>query len=228
MPDMLIRQGVTDANLAERRMSERRFVALCERLNAGTDLRALFKSMLKHYSEQSRFYHSRSHLEHCLAQFDEARSAIPDPDAVEIALWFHDVIYDPFACDNELKSAELFMQKLGRQIDPDRAELIHRLIMATVHDRLPGCINAAFVVDIDLSSFALPWKEFEEDSAAIRREYEHLPDEEFYAKQYRFLHGLASRETLYSTPYFKERKESLARENLTRRLDALKARGFGP
>jgi len=223
---MLMRQSAMDANVAERRMAEQRFIDLCERLGARRELRSLYESIVEHYSERARFYHSQAHLEHCLGQFDEARSAIPDPDAVEIALWFHDVIYDPLACDNELKSAELFMQELGRQIDPDRAELIYKMIMATVHDRLPGCANAAFVVDIDLSSFALPWEEFEADSAAIRREYAHLPDDVFYPKQYRFLQALASRETLYATRYFRERKEQSARENLNRRLESMRADGY--
>jgi len=206
-------------------MTEERFVNLCVRLGARQGLRALHSLLLKHYSERTRFYHSRAHLEHCLAQFDQARSVIPDPDAVEIALWFHDVIYDPFACDNELRSADLFMQGLGRQIDPDRAELIYMLIMATVHDRPPGTTNAGFIVDIDLSSFALPWEEFEADSTAIRCEYGHLSDEEFYGKQYRFLSTLASRKSLYSTPFFRQRSERLARKNLERRLEALRARG---
>ena len=225
-PKMLMRLSSADTNVAERRITEQRFVDLCRRLGAREELHALFALLVGHYSERNRFYHSRSHLEHCLAQFDRARSATPDPDAVEIALWFHDVIYDPFACDNELKSAELFMRKLGRQIDPDRAEHIHRLIMATVHDRPPGCTDASFVVDVDLSSFALPWDEFEADSDAIRQEYAHLSDDEFYGNQFRFLSALASRETLYSTAFFRERSERIARENLNRRLESLRARGY--
>jgi signal-transduction protein with cAMP-binding, CBS, and nucleotidyltransferase domain len=44
----------------------------------------------------------------CLAQLDLAKHLLKDADAVEMALWFHDLIYDPCAPDKESKSAERF------------------------------------------------------------------------------------------------------------------------
>jgi predicted metal-dependent HD superfamily phosphohydrolase len=57
------------------------------------------------YSESTRAYHNLSHLEECLIEFDRVGSNLSDPSAVEAALWFHDVVYDPRSTTNEEDSA---------------------------------------------------------------------------------------------------------------------------
>ncbi len=212
---------------AAERANRERFVALCARNGVRTHADDVFREVRAHYDEPHRHYHTAAHLGHCLKEFDKAGHLIPDPDAVELGLWFHDAVYHPKACDNELLSAELFMRKIGRYIAPARAEHIHRLIIATVHDTLPECEDERFIVDIDLSSFALPWHKFALDSANIRKEYLHLSDSEFYRKQFCFLKALDRREHFYSTGFFRQRYERIARENLARRLSNLSARGYG-
>ncbi|MDN0076394.1 hypothetical protein QU481_16085 [Crenobacter sp. SG2303] len=44
---------------------------------------------------------------------DIARAVIHDPDAVELALWCHDVIYIPGAQDNERRSCAHRWNDLG-------------------------------------------------------------------------------------------------------------------
>jgi predicted metal-dependent HD superfamily phosphohydrolase len=61
---------------------------------------------------------------------DSIRADLNDADAVALALWFHDAVYDPQAKDNELKSAELFEQYLAQDLSFDIVQKIKRWILA--------------------------------------------------------------------------------------------------
>ena len=74
------------------------------------------------------------HISHCLHELAEARHLTNNRNEVEMALWFHDAIYDPKAKDNEKRSAEL-----GRRIairaglSEAFAQSVYFLILATRH-----------------------------------------------------------------------------------------------
>jgi predicted metal-dependent HD superfamily phosphohydrolase len=52
-------------------------------------------------------YHKRLHVIDCLNQLYEIKHLLQDPDAVECALLFHDIVYDPTSKTNEEDSATL-------------------------------------------------------------------------------------------------------------------------
>jgi predicted metal-dependent HD superfamily phosphohydrolase len=72
--------------------------------------------LVARYSEPHRHYHTWSHVLSCL----DARERIAPlaPLEVDVALWFHDAIYDPRAHDNEDKSAALMLEELGDAAKP--------------------------------------------------------------------------------------------------------------
>ena len=76
-------------------MDKARFLALWKKClcdDAAADAEVVFESLFKHYSQAHRRYHTPHHIEHCLEQFDWAADLMKDRDAVEMAIWFHDVI----------------------------------------------------------------------------------------------------------------------------------------
>jgi predicted metal-dependent HD superfamily phosphohydrolase len=70
------------------------------RLSGSTDCCAAL------YNEAHRAYHTLTHIDSMLTL--DGRGRIVESDAIELATWFHDAVYDPTRSDNEERSAEMF------------------------------------------------------------------------------------------------------------------------
>lgn len=206
-----------------------RFLALWTRNLPGESAAAemSYDRLIELYGEPHRHYHTLNHIRHCLCEFDRAAALMDDPDAVEMALWFHDAIYQPGAGDNERRSANLFRQWSDGGADAVFQQRVDDLIMATMHREPPDWRDAGFIVDIDLSGFGLPWEACERDSRLIRAEFAKVADDRYYPGHLRFLWALQGRPTFFSTEFFQQRYERVARENLARIIAGLRARGYG-
>lgn len=211
-------------------MDKQRFESLWNRCRTGSGAGAhaedVYEEVQAYYSEPGRHYHTPTHIEHCLSQFDLAADEMDDPDAVEMAIWFHDLVFDANASDNELQSARRFVELAGDAMAPDFKTKVYDLIMATAPPRLPKTNDEKFMLDIDLSSFGLPWQDFVRDSTAVRRESPELSDAEFFPGQRAFLESLVSREHFYFTDFFRSRIEDTARRNIKRHLKSLREKGI--
>ena len=211
-------------------MNKQRFIALWDRCqgagSTGSDAHDVYAEIQAYYSEAGRHYHTPKHIEHCLRQFDLASSEMDDPDAVEMAIWFHDLVYDTTADDNELRSARRFVELSDESMDSEFKTKVYELIMATAPPRQPKSKDEKFMLDIDLSSFGLPWEDFVRDSTAVRQESARLSDAEFFPGQRAFLESLISREHFYFTDFFRSRIEDTARSNIRRHLDSLRDKGI--
>jgi predicted metal-dependent HD superfamily phosphohydrolase len=205
-----------------------RFTALWARSLPGESAAAetVYVRLIELYGEPHRHYHTLNHIRHCLREFDRAAALMDDPNAVEMALWFHDAIYQPGAKDNEWRSAELFRQWSDGRVDPAFPQRVRDLVMATTHRESPGRGDAGLVVDIDLSSFGLPWEACEQDGRLIRAEFAGTADDQYYPGQLRFLRALQGRPTFFCTEFFQQRYEWVARENVARIIAGLRARGY--
>jgi len=204
-------------------LDKRRFLELWRCRNRSGDVEtgdAVYGRLFSHYSQPERHYHTPAHVQHCLTQVDLVRELLDNPDAVEMALWFHDVIYIPAvgSGENEKASAEFFVECAGKGFEDDFVDRVYRLIMVTTHSETPRDEDERFMVDIDLSSFGLPWSKFSADSRNVRAEFSNVPDEEFHAKQAAFLRSLLSRERFCFTDFFHGRHEARARNNIERLL----------
>jgi predicted metal-dependent HD superfamily phosphohydrolase len=175
---------------------------------------AVHQQIIELYSEPQRFYHTLTHIEHCLSLFDKIRHELEKPDAIELAIWFHDVIYQPGAKNNEQLSADLFMGMTKGIFDDEFRDTICRHIMATVHNGSEiQNADTKYLLDIDLSSFGRPWVEFIRDSDNLRLEMGGESDEIFYQKQAMFQDKLFARSRFFKSDYFYDNFEAQARQN---------------
>ncbi|MGH8507601.1 MAG: HD domain-containing protein [Gammaproteobacteria bacterium] len=176
-----------------------------------------------HYAEPHRHYHTLTHIFHCLRQFDAAKSLLEAPDAVEMAVWFHDVVHHPEAPDNEQRSVELFEHAANSHFQQDLVGKVGELILATTHQQAPHNHDEEVLCDIDFASFGSPWNEFLADSQALRIEQADTPDERFYSGKLKFLKAILERRTIFFTDFFRARYETSARNNIQRYIASLEA-----
>ena len=173
------------------------------------------------YAEPQRHYHTQQHLGECLSAFDGALALAEHPAEVEIALWFHDAVYDVKGHDNEQCSADWARDALrDAGVDTGSAQRVHDLVMATRHTAVPSGQDERLLVDIDLSILGAERARFDEYEQQIRREYAYVPGFLFRRKRREILKGFLDRPAIYSTPHFHDRLEARARDNLRRVTEA--------
>ena len=174
------------------------------------------------YSEPRRAYHTLHHLMECLELFGETRHLARRPTEVELALWFHDAIYDPKRHDNEVRSAEWARRELRKAgADEATAGRVYDLVMVTRHEAEPETSDQQLLSDIDLGILGARPSRFDEYERQIREEYRHVPSPTFKAVRRQLLQGFLARPRIYHTPWFHEQRERAARSNIERSLRQL-------
>jgi len=178
----------------------------------GTEVR---EALVARYEEPQRKYHTLQHLTECLASFETVQDLPIHAAEVEVALWFHDAIYDVKRSDNEERSAEWAKAELmSANVPPQVAERIHALVMATKHSATPVEIDEQVLIDVDLGILGSSESRFAEYERQIRAEYAFVPSLLFKRKRRAILQSFIDRPRIYSTSHFHAAFEARARTNL--------------
>lgn len=153
---------------------------------------------------------------------ESLRALADHADEVELALWFHDVIYDTSKKDNEKRSAEWARDSvLAAGVSSEKADRIYELIMATMHNAVPVGRDAEVLVDIDLGILGVGADRFDDYEVQVREEYSWVPESLYRAARRKVLEQFMNREWIYNTEPFRTQHEARARENLARSIARL-------
>jgi predicted metal-dependent HD superfamily phosphohydrolase len=173
-------------------------------LPANTDPAAaatVARDLLARWSEPHRQYHTVNHLATMLSIVDANARLAADLQAVRLAAWFHDAVYDPTAAPgaNEAASAALAIQYLAMlDVDEARADEVARLVRLTAgHDPTANDRNGCLLADADLAILASDEPVYDAYATAVRREYHHLPAPLYRAGRIRVLDHLLALPQLY-------------------------------
>ena len=181
-----------------------------------------FEDLIARYSEPHRRYHTVRHLEECFEKLAEVRALAEHPGEVEIALWYHDAIYDTRSKQNEAESAALARAKVLAAGGVEKlATRISQLIMATRHDVVPNGKDAKLLVDVDLSILGATAERFDEYERQVREEYSWVPESVFRSERRRILQTILARPSIFNTQLFIDRYEQQARDNIQRSITRL-------
>jgi predicted metal-dependent HD superfamily phosphohydrolase len=176
------------------------------------------------YDDPARGYHDVRHLAEVLENVD-ALMADGDParDAVLLAAWFHDAVYDG-APDDEERSAALAETALSEA--PELAAEVARLVRLTAAHRPRDDDPAGQVLcDADLAILASPPDAYAAYAAAVREEYGFVPDDAFREGRAAVLRHLLTLPRLFRTPHGQREWEERARANLRAELTELTGPG---
>lgn len=169
-------------------------------------------------------YHRWLHVIACLNELYKVKHLLEDPDVIECAILFHDVVYDPKSTTNEEGSA-FFADKMMTERWLSRAfiEKVKKMIMVTkdVFGSYTG--DAGFMLDIDKSIVGQSPRIYTQYNKDLRREYYMYPYADFNEWRISFLEKLLKqKDNLFQTDYFKETYLSQAMTNISNELDWIK------
>ena len=175
------------------------------------------------YDDPARGYHDLRHLREVLEHLDDLVPADhPDRDAVVLAAWFHDAVYDAVG-DNEERSARLADAVLTQAGVPiPLVEEVTRLVRLTAgHDPAADDLPGQLLCDADLAILAAGRERYDDYVAGVRQEYAEVPDADFRAGRKAVLEDLLAHTTLFHSEAARERWEEKARANVSAEVAAL-------
>jgi predicted metal-dependent HD superfamily phosphohydrolase len=190
-----------------------------------TDVQQVFEQLIHAYREGDRHYHTPSHLEHILIVIEQLKEETTDINAVTLAGWFHDIVYDPQGQDNERQSANWAARSLrSLHIPQDCISEVHRLILLTQHHRLDaGDRNGQVLLDADLAILGTHPTQYQSYASCIRQEYAWLSEEAFLRGRKLVLENFLLRDRIYHTDWMFHHHETQARANLSSEYQALQS-----
>ena len=180
----------------------------------------LREDLLARWSETHRKHHTVSHLHEMLDAIGAlAEAGVEfDREAVELAAWFHDAIYEIGRDDNEDRSAELALELLASS--PIRDEVARLVLVTKTHKVGEHDINGAVLSDADLSVLGSEPFRYRAYAAAVREEYADVSDNVFKPARAQVLSALLDGR-LFHTAAGRERWEERARRNIAEEIAEL-------
>jgi predicted metal-dependent HD superfamily phosphohydrolase len=180
------------------------------------------RALLASWTEPHRRYHTVSHLRDVLTHVEELADNAADPDAVRLAAWYHDCVYQGQPDDEERSARRAEAELAALDLTPSLIAEVARLVRLTIrHEPEDGDRNGVVLCDADLAVLGIEPDRYRANSAAIRTEYPHVRDRDYRARRARVVRALLSGPAVYHSPAARSRWESRARANLTEELRTL-------
>jgi predicted metal-dependent HD superfamily phosphohydrolase len=181
--------------------------------------------LVEAYGGQGRGYHDLLHLAEVLERVDQiVRGDVHDVDrdAVLLAAWFHDSVYDG-RDDDEERSASFAERELrvAGVCEALVAEVARLVRLTATHAPAEDDRAGQVLCDADLAILAAYPARYRDYVAGVREEYRTVPEADFRRRRAALLRALESRPVLFRTAFARKHWESTARENVARELREL-------
>ncbi|UOQ72586.1 HD domain-containing protein [Hymenobacter cellulosilyticus] len=202
---------------------EARWGQLATRLGLPVTLRdATYRQLTAAYESSGRHYHSLAHIRKLLETAEQHKALVHDAEVVQLAIWFHDVVYNPIRDDNEVRSAALAQEFLAKTSFPaERRQRVSFLIERTKDHTQPqpaADTDLHLFLDADLQILGAAEADYWQYARQVRQEYRLVPDILYRRGRKQVLEKLLGAPVLFQTPLFREKLDTAARRNLQAEL----------
>ncbi|MBD2607207.1 hypothetical protein H6G81_22430 [Scytonema hofmannii FACHB-248] len=184
-----------------------------------------FNLLVEAYSSSVRYYHTLKHIYHVLKTIDNLQAYTRNLAAVQLAAWFHDVVYDTKAQKNEEKSADYAYELLSiLGIPLSNISAVTCLILNTKnHQATADDFDSQVLLDADLAILAANPVQYREYALYIRQEYAWVSEAEYIVGRAHVLESFLQRQRIYFTTLMFEVGEKAARCNINAEIQSLLA-----
>jgi len=186
----------------------------------------LWEELQNYYSEKHRAYHNPHHLYDIFIKLEKQKEQINDLPAIQFAIWYHDIIYQPLSKQNEEKSAMLCAKRLDEMgFESSFKEKVFKLICSTKRHDLEAWeskadqTDNAILLDLDLSILGTDQKSYQSYIQQIRQEYKIVPTFLYQRGRKKVLRHFLEQDRIFKTALFFEQYEQVARENIAMELE---------
>lgn len=176
-----------------------------------------FEDVCKHYGGPGRFYHTLDHIAAVLETVESLGSFARNLNAVNLATWLHDVIYDSKASDNEERSAE-YAERLCGKLSIPEVRVVASLILKTKTHVADGDVDAQVLLDADLAILGASESVYQTYAEQIRQEYEWVPEPQYPEGRRQILTKFLTRPRIYQ---LLSHLEEAARRNIAAEIARL-------
>lgn len=180
-----------------------------------------FSEIATVYECQGRYYHNLKHIKEVLEIIDNLHSKYKLDASLEFAAWFHDIVYNTRAHDNEEKSAEYARNLLSLlNIPSSTIDNTCRLILKTKHHKASeDDLESQILLDADLAILGSEPERYYEYMVGIRQEYGWAPENEYVTARKRVLTSFLELAQIFHTPELFNSLEINARQNLKKEIN---------
>ncbi|MEH2282518.1 MAG: hypothetical protein V7K90_14515 [Nostoc sp.] len=182
-----------------------------------------FDLLVAAYSTPGRYYHTLKHIDRILSTIQILQGYTNNLAAVQLAAWFHDVVYDTQAQDNEKRSADYAVELLSNLGIPESTiTTVTRLILNTKdHQAAVDDYDSQVLLDADLAILATNSVDYKEYAHTIRQEYGWVAEADYITGRQQVLERFLQRSRIYFTPLMSEFAEPSARGNIQGEIQSL-------
>jgi predicted metal-dependent HD superfamily phosphohydrolase len=155
-----------------------------------------FDEICRAYAGPVRYYHNLDHVLAVLDKVESLASRAKSLNAVKLAAWLHDVIYDSKAPDNEERSAE-YAERLCEEMAIQEGRLVASLILKTKTHDSGDDFDAEVLLDADLAILGASEPLYRDYAEQIRQEYAWVPEPEYRTGRRQILTKFLTRPRIY-------------------------------
>jgi predicted metal-dependent HD superfamily phosphohydrolase len=191
-----------------------------------------FDRIWDHHTEETRFYHTVMHLWELLKYLliltehhgMQSETNVDNLQVIRLAIFFHDIIYNPQSTSNEVDSARLF-EEFAQQtnLPADLVATVVEYILATqTHHSSKKDASLQTFLDLDMAVLGKDLAAYKSYAHLIRQEFIHIPEAVYCEKRADFLEVVLQQEHIFATDWGLQAWEEAARANLAWEIGLLR------